>query len=158
MSLLLGLAAVLSTLFLLANLALGWGASQGWVSAPPHINFSFVAAISVLFSQAMLLFYLVGSARRVRQAARENNLASELVVGLPPALSVLPVSSLALLTVMGAFVLGGGAHTGTIAPWVHGWVALLSVFLQGWSTWQELVALGCLEQTIGKVEEALPRA
>ena len=31
---------------------------------------TFVAAIAVLFSQAMLLFYLVGSGRRVRQVAQ----------------------------------------------------------------------------------------
>jgi hypothetical protein len=126
------------------------------VSSPTHINFSFVAAIGVLFSQAMLLFYVVGSARRVRQVAREKKLPPEMTLGLPAARTVLPVASLALLAVIAGFVLGGGAHTGMVAPWVHGWVAVLSVVLQGWSTWQEIVALGRLEQTIGKVEEVLP--
>jgi len=157
MTLVLALAAILATLLVTLDLALGWGASRGWVSAPTHINLSFVAAISVLFSQAMLLSYLVGSARRVRQVAREKKLAPELVAGLPPARTVLPVASLALLTVMAAFILGGGAHTGAVAPWVHGWLAVLAVMLQGWSTWQELVALALLEQTIRKVEEVLPR-
>ncbi len=77
-SLLLALAAVLATLLLTLDLALGWGASLGWVSAPTHINLSFVAAIGVLFSQAMLLFYVVGSARRVRQVAREKKLPSDI--------------------------------------------------------------------------------
>ncbi len=156
MSLLLALAAVLATLLLMLDVALGWGASLGWVSTPAHINLSFVAAIGVLFSQAMLLFYVVGSARRVRQVAREKKLPSDMAAGLPAARTVLPVASLALLAVIAAFVLGGGTHTGVVPPWVHGWVAVLAVMLQGWSTWQELVALGRLEQTIGKVEQLLP--
>ncbi len=156
MTLLLALAAILATLLLTVDVALGWGASQGWVSTPTHINLSFVAAIAVLFSQAMLLFYLMGSARRVRQVAREKKLAPELTADLPPARTVLPVAGMTLLTVMAAFVLGGGAHTGTVPPWVHGWLAVGAVILQGWSTGQELRALGLLEQTIGKVEEILP--
>ncbi len=155
MSLLLALAAVLATLLLTLDVALRWGASLGWVSTPVHINLSFVAAIGVLFAQAMLLFYVVGTARRVRQMARDNNLPPEMAAGLPAARTVLPVASLALLAVIAAFVLGGGTHTGVVPPWVHGWVAVLAVILQGWSTWQELMALGRLEQTIGKVEELL---
>jgi hypothetical protein len=155
MSFLLALGAMAVSVLLAVNLLLGWATSLRWISAPAHINLSFVAAIAVLFSQAMLLFYLVGSGRRVRQVLRERKLAPELADGLPPARSVLPVAALAILAVMAAFILGGGAHTGAVPPALHGWIALGSVILQCWSMWQELVALSRLEQTIQAVEEVV---
>jgi hypothetical protein len=155
MSFLLALGSMAVTALLLVNLLTGWATSLRWISAPTHINLSFAAAIAVLFSQAMLLSYLVGSGRRVRQVVRENRLQPELASGLPPSRSVLPVAALAILSVMAAFILGGGAHTGAMPPALHGWVAVLSVVLQSWSMWQELVALSLLEQTIQKVEEVV---
>ena len=155
MSCLLGLAAVLFSGLLLANLGIGWFVSHGGVSSTFHINVSFVTTIGVLFSQAMVLFYLLGSVRRVRQVTREKKLDPALSKNLPAARAFLPVACFAILAVMAAFILGGGAHTGVVSAALHGWLSLDAAALQTWSLMQQIAALRTLERTIQSIEPLL---
>lgn len=155
MSCLLGLAAVLFTLLLIANLGFGWFVSHGSIATTFHINVSFVATIGVLFTQAMMLFYLLGSVRRVRKVSREKGIDPALGQNLPAARRVLPVACCAILAVMAAFILGGGAHTRVVAPAVHGWLAVVAVALQVWSVLQQIGALRTLEEIIQSIEAML---
>ncbi len=155
MSCLLGLASVLFTALLITNLGIGWFVSHGSVTSTFHINISFVATIGVLFSQAMMLFFILGSIRRVRQVSREHKLDPALSENLPAARSVLPVACFAILSVMTAFIVGGGAHTRVIAPALHGWLSLVAVALQVWSVLQQLGALSTLEKNIQSIEAVL---
>ena len=145
------------SLLLLITLLSGWGSSRGWVSVPAHIQLSFAATLGVLFAQTMTVLHLLSVRKRLLQVCRDDSLKPDLLRDMPSTASFLPAAALASATLMAAFVIGGGAHTGVLRPGVHGLTSLLALALQSWSLMQETRALRAMGGAVEAVEGALER-
>ena len=87
-----------------------------------HVAYAIPTVLLSLFSQSMVIFFFIGTGRLVKED----------IVGLPEedrraVLGVLrrfkaktsPPATLALLSAIAVFVLGGAAHTRALPSWVH---------------------------------------
>ena len=143
---------------LLATVALiGWATYQGCrLSAgalPPrtHIGFALFAIVVTLFTQTMTLFYFVGTGSRIKKVVRDHHLDAgfidrtvRLKARLFPWLTFTP------LVTMGAFILGGGAHTRVLPPWVHGGPAVLAL---GMNVVTAAIAVFCIGENVVLIDE-----
>ena len=89
----------------------------------------------VVFTQAMVMFYLIGCSTRIKDVLKETGITGtyrQEVRALHNAF--FPPATFAILATMATFVLGGGADTRVLPPLVHGGVALLALVLNAWAT------------------------
>jgi hypothetical protein len=135
----------------------GFRTSAGRLEAAAHIRFALFGIVVVLFTHTMTLFYFVGTGTRIKKVVREHRLPSGLYdrtlrfkARLFPWLTFTP------LVTMGAFILGGGAHTRVLPAWAHGVPALVALVM---NLITAVVALRCLGENIAlvdEIDEALP--
>ena len=95
-----------------------------------------------LFTHSMLMFYLIGKGKAVREAAEEGGLSGEFARRI--AQFRRPVFSLAMLA-MGltivAALLGASVDTGVLPPFVHGLLAYVALAANVAMLRAEMVAL-----------------
>ena len=146
-----------ATALLILLVPLGYGTTLGWFDPVLHVNLAFAAVIGVLFAQSLLLFYLVGVAGRLRTIARGRSAAAE-AARVPYGGGLITLGATAALVTMGAFLLGGAAHTGMLSPRLHGLVSIVAAALQTYALRREVEAMRSLRGIIDEVEKHLDRA
>ena len=150
----------MATLGLVASAVLGYR-----LSAPTdlhshfmtrHILIALASSMLLLFSHCWIMFYLIGTGKAIKDAAREH--------GLDPAFAEetrrfknasYPWLMLAMGLVMATFILGGGVATGSVPSWVHHVLFYIAVLTQGYALWIEQRVLGDNERLMEKVDRLL---
>src|SRR5438093_4851667 len=102
---------------------MGLGASWGRVTVPAHVSWAVPVTLLTIFTHAIIMFYFIGTGSRIKEVVKELGLDSTLYRRtLAFKARVFPLSSLTLLVVMAAYILGGGAHNHFrwTAPHLHG--------------------------------------
>ena len=117
--------ALLSALFLgLVGLvaAAVFGLRGGDVSR--HISFGFLSTMLTLLAHSMMMFYLIGKGKAVKDAMAEHHLTGDyfrrIAVARKPVFSM---ATLAIAVTMTAAILGASVDTGVLPPIVHAMVA-----------------------------------
>ncbi len=101
----------------------------------PHLFFALGSTIVAIFAQSMTFFYFIGTGKSIKVAVAEYGLDSAHVDQTRDfKRRTSPAALWALLAVMAAFVLGGGAATRAVPAGVHHVVALAAILLQGYAT------------------------
>jgi hypothetical protein len=145
-------ARILGFLFLATVALMGWVTYQGYrlsagaLPARAHIGFALFGIVVTLFTQTMTLFYFVGTGSRIKKVVREYRLDAALVgrtVRLKARL--FPWLTFTPLVTMGAFILGGGAHTRVLPAWVHGGLAVLAL---GMNVITAAIAVFCIGENV----------
>src|SRR5258705_7352600 len=132
---------------------MGLGASSGWVTITAHVNWSVPVTLLTIFTHAIIMFYFIGTGSRIKEVVKE--------LGLDPTLyrrtlafkaRVFPLSTLTLLVVMAAYILGGGTHTHFrwTPPLLHGIVGGAAVVLNLLLCLREG---GCISDNLTLVDE-----
>jgi len=95
-----------------------------------HISFGFFSALFLLLSHSMMMFYLIGKGKAVKDALKEGGYGEadpkyRLFVGRisKARRPVFSIGTLAMVVIMIAAILGGGVDTGALPPIVHAWLA-----------------------------------
>jgi hypothetical protein len=117
--------ALLSALFLgLVGLIVAafFGLRGGEISR--HISFGFFSALLTMLAHSMMMFYLIGKGKAVKDAMAEyrlsgNHYARIAAVRKP----VFSIATIAMVVTIAAAILGASVDTGVLPPIVHAMIA-----------------------------------
>ena len=110
-----------------------------------HVALAIPTVLLSLFSQSMVIFYFIGTGRLVKdEIARypETDRARILSALSGFKRRTSPPATLALLSAIAVFVLGGAAHTRFLPAWTHGAAAALAAGLHAWALLAEWKVFG----------------
>lgn len=100
------------------------------VHARTHVTLGLTAAMLVLFSHSMTMFYFIGTGVRMKELVAEHRVQEDLVTPTRVIKArVFPMMTWAILLTMVTFILGGGVDTGKIPGAIHLVLALGSTVL-----------------------------
>lgn len=93
-----------------------------------YISFSFVSTILYMFTQTLIMFYLIGAGKKVKELIIQYDLNKDTYKDVLKIKSDLfPPLTLNILLVGTAFVLGGGVQTKVLSKYWHHSIFLFSL-------------------------------
>ena len=109
---------------LVAAAALGlWGSDVS-----RHISFGFFSTMVLLLAHSMMMFYLIGKGKAVKDAMAENSLTGDYYRRLAAAAKpVFSIGTLAMAVTMTAAIIGASVDTGVMPPIVHAMIAYAAI-------------------------------
>ena len=101
---------------------------QGGGALGRHLTLGLIAILLALFAHTMTFFYFVGVSTSIRNAVQDAGVGDDQLRQIRLLRSqVFPWAGGAMLTLMIAFILGGGAHTMALPSWIHGVFGYLAI-------------------------------
>jgi hypothetical protein len=89
-----------------------------------HISFGFFSAMCLLLAHSMMMFYLIGKGKAVKDAMAEHHLTGDyfrrIAIARKPVFSI---ATFAMVITMIAAILGASVDTGVLPPIVHAMIA-----------------------------------
>jgi hypothetical protein len=121
-----------------------------------HISYGFFSALVTLLAHSMMMFYLIGKGKAVKDAMAEGNLTGDhyrriAAVRKP----VFSIGTLAMAVTMVAAILGGGVDTGVLPPIVHGTIAYAAILSNLMAIKTEVDALNASSRIVDEVNRLL---
>ncbi len=101
-----------------------------------HVAYAIPTVLLSLFSQSMVIFFFIGTGRLVKDEIAgypeaQRRLVLDALRGFKQRTS--PAATLALLSAIAVFVVGGAAHTRALPAWVHLAASLAAVGTHFWA-------------------------
>jgi hypothetical protein len=117
-------AILVGLLGLVAAAALGlWGGDVG-----RHISFGFFSTMVLMLAHSMMMFYLIGKGKAVKDAMAENSLTGDYYRRIAAARKpVFSIGTLAMAVTMTAAIIGASVDTGVVPPIVHAMIAYAAI-------------------------------
>ncbi len=89
-----------------------------------HISFGFFSTMLTMLAHSMMMFYLIGKGRAVKDAMTENGITGDYVRRIAVARKpVFFIGMLAMGVTMIAAIMGASVDTGVLPPMVHAMIA-----------------------------------
>ena len=89
-----------------------------------HISFGIFSTLVTLLAHSMMMFYLIGKGKAVKDAMTEHSLAGDHYRRIATARKpVFSIGTLAMALTMVTAILGASVDTGVLPPIVHGTIA-----------------------------------
>ncbi len=89
-----------------------------------HISFGFFSTMVMLLAHSMMMFYLIGKGKAVKDAMAEHNVAGDYFQRIAAARKpVFSIGALAMAVTMVAAILGASVDTGVLPAVIHGMIA-----------------------------------
>ena len=89
-----------------------------------HVSFGIFSTLVILLAHSMMMFYLIGKGKAVKDAMAEHNVVGDyyrqIAVARKPVFSI---GTLAMAATMVTAILGASVDTGVLPPIVHGMIA-----------------------------------
>ena len=126
-----------------AGLAGGSAVAKALVTR--HVGIAIPTVLLSLFSQSMVIFYFVGTGKLVKDEVSgypegERRAILRALSSFKRRTS--PAATLALLSAIAVFVLGGAVHTRALPPETHLAASVAAVLLHGWALLAEWRVFG----------------
>ena len=113
----LGLIGLITTAFFGLRVA---GSADIW----RHISFGIFSTLVILLAHSMMMFYLIGKGKAVKDAMAEGQLAGDQYRRIAAARKpVFSIATLAMAVTMTTAILGASVDTGVLPPIVHAMIA-----------------------------------
>lgn len=143
-------ALLISTLVTIAGLIvtifMGFRASPAHVAT--HMLTALVTVIIGLFSQAMTMFFFIGTGKELKEASDQD---AEVVQRTKAFKSrVFPTAMWAIAAIMVTFITGGGVGLGKTPLWLHNALSALTVVMYGRAYWVQIKAMNENADLMGK--------
>ena len=91
---------------------------------PRHISFGIFSTLLTLLAHSMMMFYLIGKGKAVKDAMKEHGVTGDyyrrIAVARKPVFSI---GTLAMAVTMTTAILGASVDTGVLPPMVHAMIA-----------------------------------
>jgi hypothetical protein len=140
---------------LIVTIILGLSASTG-AAISRHITFGIFSTMIVLLAHSMMMFYLIGKGKAVKDAMAEGGLTGDQYRRIAAARKpVFSIATLAMLATMVTALAGASVDTGVLPPIIHAWVAYLALAANVWALRVELNALGESRRAVDEVNRLL---
>jgi len=95
-----------------------------------HIAFGIFSTLIILLAHSMMMFYLIGKGKAVKDAMAEYHVAGDYFQRIKAARKpVFSMGTYAMAATMVAAILGASVDTGMLPPIVHGMLAYGAIFL-----------------------------
>ena len=89
-----------------------------------HVSFGIFSTMITLLAHSMMMFYLIGKGKAVKDAMAEHGLAGDHYRRIAAARKpVFSIATIAMGLTMAAAILGASVDTGVLPPIVHGTIA-----------------------------------
>jgi hypothetical protein len=89
-----------------------------------HISFGIFSTLVILLAHSMMMFYLIGKGKAVKDAMAEHNVAGDYYRRIAAARKpVFSIGTFAMAATMVTAILGASVDTGVLPPIVHGMLA-----------------------------------
>jgi hypothetical protein len=89
-----------------------------------HISFGIFSTVITLLAHSMMMFYLIGKGKAVKDAMAEHGVVGDYYRRIAAARKpVFSIGTLAMVLTMAAAILGASVDTGVLPPIVHGTIA-----------------------------------
>ena len=89
-----------------------------------HISFGIFSSMIMLLAHSMMMFYLIGKGKAVKDAMQEHSLTGNFYQRIGAARKpVFSIGTLAMAVTMVAAIMGASVDTGVLPPMVHAMVA-----------------------------------
>jgi hypothetical protein len=118
--------------------------------------FGIFSTMVILLAHSMMMFYLIGKGKAVKDAMAEGNLAGDYYRRVAAARKpVFSVGTLAMAVTMITAILGGGVDTGVLPPIVHAMLAYGAIACNAAALKIELDALNQSSRIVDEVNRLL---
>ena len=152
------MAPALVTAVAIGTLGLGATAVLGFLGTDlsRHITIGIFSTMITLLAHSMMMFYLIGKGKAVKDAMAEGGLTGDyfrrIAIARKPVFSI---GTLAMGITMATAILGASVDTGVLPPIVHGMIAYAAITANLAAAKIELDALGESGRVVGEVNRLL---
>jgi hypothetical protein len=121
-----------------------------------HVSFGFFSAMLLLLAHSMMMFYLIGKGKAVKDAMIEGGLSGDHYGRIARARKpVFSIGTLAMATTMTAAIIGASVDTGVLPPMVHGLLAYAAIAINVVALKTEVAALTASSRIVAEVNRLL---
>jgi ribose/xylose/arabinose/galactoside ABC-type transport system permease subunit len=121
-----------------------------------HILFGFFSALITLFAHSMMMFYLIGKGKSVKDAMAEHHVTGDYYQRIAAARKpVFSIATYAMVATMIAAIVGASVDTGKLPPIVHAWIAYGAIFCNLAAARTEIAALTVSSRIVDEVNRQI---
>jgi len=152
------MAQALLTAVALGTLGLGATAVFGLLGTDlsRHITIGIFSTMITLLAHSMMMFYLIGKGKAVKDAMAEGGLTGDyfrrIAIARKPVFSI---GTVAMAATMATAILGASVDTGVLPPIVHGMIAYAAITANLAAAKIEIGALGESSRVVSEVNRLL---
>jgi hypothetical protein len=121
-----------------------------------HVSFGLFSTLITLLAHSMMMFYLIGKGKAVKDAMTEGNLRGDYYGRIAAVRKpVFSIATLAMAITIVAALLGASADTGLLPPVVHGTIAYGAIACNLAAVKIEIDALSASSRVVDEVNRLL---
>jgi len=121
-----------------------------------HISFGIFSTLIILLAHSMMMFYLIGKGKAVKDAMVEHNVVGDYYRRIAAARKpVFSIGTFAMAATMVTAILGASVDTGVLQPIVHGLIAYGAVACNLAAVKIEIDALAASSRIVDEVNSKI---
>jgi hypothetical protein len=121
-----------------------------------HISFGIFSTLIILLAHSMMMFYLIGKGKAVKDAMVEHNVVGDYYRRIAAARKpVFSIGTFAMAATMVTAILGASVDTGVLPPIVHGMIAYGAVACNLAAVKIEIDALAASSRIVDEVNSKI---
>ena len=121
-----------------------------------HISYGIFSTLVTLFAHSMMMFYLIGKGKSVKDAMAEHNVSGDYYRRIAAARKpVFSIGTLAMAITMIAAIIGASVDTGVLPPIVHGMIASGAILCNLAAVKIEIAALTASSRIVDEVNRQI---
>jgi hypothetical protein len=121
-----------------------------------HITYGIFSTMITLLAHSMMMFYLIGKGKAVKDAMAEGGLTGDYYRRIAAARKpVFSIGTLAMALTMTTAILGASVDTGVLPPVVHAMIAYAAITANAAAAKIEIDALGASSRVVDEVNRLL---
>ena len=121
-----------------------------------HISYGIFSTLITLFAHSMMMFYLIGKGKSVKDAMAEHNVVGDYHRRIAAARKpVFSVGTLAMAATMITAILGASVDTGVLPPIVHATIAYGAIICNLAAARVEIAALSASSRIVDEVNRQI---
>jgi hypothetical protein len=121
-----------------------------------HISYGLFSTLITLFAHSMMMFYLIGKGKSVKDAMAEHHVTGDYYRRIAAARKpVFSIGTVAMAATMVAAILGASVDTGVLPPIVHGMIASAAIIANLAAVKIEIAALSASSRIVDEVNRQI---
>lgn len=121
-----------------------------------HVTFGIFSTLVTLLAHSMMMFYLIGKGKAVKDAMAEHHVAGDYYRRIAAARKpVFSVATLAMVVTMITAIMGASVDTGVLAPTVHAMVAYAAILCNLGAAKIEIDALTASARVVDEINRQI---
>jgi hypothetical protein len=121
-----------------------------------HISYGIFSTMITLFAHSMMMFYLIGKGKSVKDAMAEHHVTGDYYQRIAAARKpVFSIGTVAMAVTMVTAIVGASVDTHVLPPIVHAWIAYGAIFCNLAAVKIEIAALTASSRIVDEVNRQI---